>query len=101
MFVLFIDPEYEIREDSYCDPSRATRFDTLYAAKRQCFDDSTCGMVYDDTGVGERLYLCNSDARIKRSSMGSRLHIHTKRGQYMYLSCFQCEEYDMGVMTIE
>ena len=75
MLVLFIDDNYEIKENSWCHPYRDKTYPTISEAKRQCSDDPSCPMFFDRGGEGNKFYLCDDGAEIKISTTGALLYI--------------------------
>ena len=74
VLVLFIDDNYEIRRNSWCQPLSKS-FQTLSGAQSECNDDPSCPMVYDNLGPGKRFFTCGKEANITISSSGSLLFI--------------------------
>ena len=65
--------------DKWCDPKlHWMKSQNLNDAKKECLDNPSCDMFYDQKGAGTDFGACGVTASIRSSSIGSILY--TKRG---------------------
>ena len=68
---------YQAQQGKWCDSQKLMEYDSILSAKRACLDEE-CSMFYDYRSESKSFVLCDSDAKIKPSSIDSTTYIKGK-----------------------
>ena len=85
VYSLFLGVGYMKQNAHYCSPYVKMSSTTTIDAKRECEQQPTCYMMFDNSGDGNDHYLCTNKASILWSSEGSILYIKDPKGKFVKL----------------